>query len=475
MAYVANLPGPPPYSPAYEEELPLYEKVLIVLGLLVLLSVIRGILPGGGSEDDRTAGSPLFQLISGGVFFSAIGLLIIRGIPHWAFRLLTLGLPLVLLTALTLVSTIWSQAPEATFRRAVALLLGTSFAFYLVVRLDLKTFFNLLFIAFGIFLVVSLAAIATGSGITSGGAYDGSWRGISGNKNNFGRTVSLLVAFVPVAAVLGLITWRRTALLVALLGLAALVLSKSATSLVTAFASVGMGLVVYALCGGRIFGARLRGGTRAVMAILAVIAGFVTVLVILPYVLEALGRDPTLTGRTKLWAWSIDVNKERWLLGSGYRSFWIDENTRYFFEAFAWSKDADGNLSDSFAGPTHAHSGYVDIWLELGLVGAIAYAMFVISALAMLSRAVARGHYRTGYILAVMIAFIHIYAVTARSILQQSEEVWFLLVVFYLFTVKTLIFPPATTPSAPKLASARRDFVQPPSGPTTALSQFSRL
>jgi O-antigen ligase len=136
----------------------------------------------------------------------------------------------------------------------------------------------------------------------------------------------------------------------------------------------------------------------------------------------------------------MSVNEARSWLGSGYRAFWIDANTKYFFEVFAWAQDADGNLSDSFNGPDHSHSGYMDTYLELGLVGVTMLGVVLFSALFNLRRALNAGAVAIGSVFAAIITFVLIYAVTEKSILQQSEDLWFFFVTIYLLTVRETIF-----------------------------------
>ncbi len=72
-------------------------------------------------------------------------------------------------------------------------------------------------------------------------------------------------------------------------------------------------------------------------------------------VLEALGRNPTLTGRTEVWRIVLPFSQSA-LFGSGYESFWLgDRITRV------------GALLGS--GINEAHNGYLEIYLNLGWVG----------------------------------------------------------------------------------------------------------
>jgi O-antigen ligase len=171
--------------------------------------------------------------------------------------------------------------------------------------------------------------------------------------------------------------------------------------------------------------------------LISVAVSYFAVLYGLPLLLEALGRDPTFTGRTKLWAWAMDLNQSRRWFGSGYEAFWINENTGYFSEVFFWRQDPDGN-NLPFGGPNHAHSGYVDIYLELGRLGIGGLAVTALSTLGLLARAL-KQNVECSFVLCVVFAFVIIYAAAEGAILQQSDDVWFLFVLFYLFTLKEVV------------------------------------
>ena len=67
-------------------------------------------------------------------------------------------------------------------------------------------------------------------------------------------------------------------------------------------------------------------------------------------ILLLIGRDATLSGRTGIWERAIEIGFDRPWFGHGYRSFWI------------WSV--------SYSGVGHGHNSFLDMWLELGFVGA---------------------------------------------------------------------------------------------------------
>lgn len=71
--------------------------------------------------------------------------------------------------------------------------------------------------------------------------------------------------------------------------------------------------------------------------------------------LSSVGRDMTLTGRTELWkeVINMDINP---LIGTGYYSFWLGNRLEKLWSKFWWR-------------PNQAHNGYLEIYLNLGLIG----------------------------------------------------------------------------------------------------------
>ena len=70
---------------------------------------------------------------------------------------------------------------------------------------------------------------------------------------------------------------------------------------------------------------------------------------------EAVGRDPTLTGRTVIWNAVLSTHTNP-LIGSGYESFWLGPRLQE-----VWAQTGGGI--------TEAHNGYLEIYLNLGIVG----------------------------------------------------------------------------------------------------------
>jgi len=70
--------------------------------------------------------------------------------------------------------------------------------------------------------------------------------------------------------------------------------------------------------------------------------------------IETVGRDPTLTGRTEMWNQLIQLSVDPWF-GAGYESFWLGPRLQEI-----WRTNMHVH---------QAHNGYLEIFLNLGWVG----------------------------------------------------------------------------------------------------------
>jgi exopolysaccharide production protein ExoQ len=80
----------------------------------------------------------------------------------------------------------------------------------------------------------------------------------------------------------------------------------------------------------------------------------------------AVGKDPTLTDRTKIWAFVLGMHTNS-LIGTGYESFWMGPRLQH-----VWQKAGLGGL-------TEAHNGYLEVYLNLGIIGVVLLIGFLIS------------------------------------------------------------------------------------------------
>jgi len=82
--------------------------------------------------------------------------------------------------------------------------------------------------------------------------------------------------------------------------------------------------------------------------------------------IESLGRNPTLTGRTDVWRMVLSVPNNR-LLGAGYESFWLGPRLEEMWQAFP------GFLINE------AHNGFIEILLTLGWIGEVLLGVLIVT------------------------------------------------------------------------------------------------
>jgi exopolysaccharide production protein ExoQ len=83
------------------------------------------------------------------------------------------------------------------------------------------------------------------------------------------------------------------------------------------------------------------------------------------HVLDFLGKDRTLTQRTEMWPELLrsDINP---IFGTGYDSFWQGERLEAIWAKYPWR-------------PNEAHNGYLETYLNLGLVGLLLLTGWIIT------------------------------------------------------------------------------------------------
>jgi len=317
------------------------------------------------------------------------------------------------LVGLAFISLAWSEAPQITLRRSVALLGTTLLGIYLATRYTRQQLLELLAGTFGLIAVLSIAfaVLMPGYGLQNG-SDDYLWRGIYENKNYLGAMMSLAV-IVWLINCTGSLKARLMAAAFVGISAALLFLSNS----VTAFLVLLLLLVILFM-----YFVHCRYNIRRPLFVLAilVIGGLVAGVACAHWhdLLTFLGRNATLSGRTVLWQLIWDMIQQRPWLGYGYSAFWLgwDGQSASVWNALHWS-------------PPHAHNGYLDLWLELGLVGV---ALFALSLLDNLRKAFVLALNERN-ILAIFpflfFAFITLYNGAESTIMVRNSIFWVLYVV----------------------------------------------
>ena len=326
-----------------------------------LLSGIFAVLLSSGS-DDRSAGSAAYQLLS----ISLMGGRIVHSfvIRNYHFQLFcVIGRVFLALALMALMSTFWSVDANVTIRRGVSLLLGLLYVIAFVSEYTFKDTLHIFERVFYITLLSIAISLVMGVGLHVGDEHAGSLKGLTGHKNNLARYLGAFLVLFLYCWI-----WHKTPrmLLLAFFSMVLLILTTSKTALASAIFSVLSVYIMRLVYFGQFpINSRLVLGLKSRLILvfsLLILFGFLAFYVF-PLVVEALGRDLTFSGRNKIWSYALEISKDYFWLGAGYRAFWTDSITWDFF------------LFNPYWGggkvTANGHNGYLDIYLELGFAGLV--------------------------------------------------------------------------------------------------------
>jgi O-antigen ligase len=144
------------------------------------------------------------------------------------------------------------------------------------------------------------------------------------------------------------------------------------------------------------------------LGVAALIGGFAVVVLAPDAIFAALGKDATLTGRTRIWAAVLRQIHGRPEFGYGYGAVWDDMNI--------WAPLAKIIKQAGFR-PLHAHSSWFEQALSLGVVGLTLWSLWFLETLARTTIAIFTR--RCAYLAA---PFLIVYGMT--SLTESVTLIW---------------------------------------------------
>ena len=261
----------------------------------------------------------------------------------------------LVLAVFLMFSASWSIDPQVSARRGIEYLLFVLGVIGIAGNLEADEFMHLLRVTCLLSVVVSivLLAVSPGTALMADGVPV--LRGVFSHKNVLGQ----VMAIGALGSLHGMRVGggqRVSSTFMLLVFIVVTLASRSSTAL----------LVIIAFCiTSGIVALFLRGGASRALGVAAIVVLLpiaVTVAVYPNSVMEMLGKDPTLTGRTDLWGYVIKYISERPIFGWGLSAFWSPTNPL----AGEISSDVGWLVPE-------AHNGLLELLLEVGLVGTIIY------------------------------------------------------------------------------------------------------
>jgi O-antigen ligase len=345
--------------------------------------------------------------------------------------------PLWVLFAWMALSTIWSAYPAFTALATFAQLATTAFALFLVSLFSwrhlLRIFANVLrFTLLASFIMEFIAAAILQGPIApifknysgekppaaafywiQGHLFDGERiQGIVGNSNLLAFVGMLgVVVFLVEFAIIGTKRWVSAwSITTALL---AILLAKSA----------GIGFAMSAIAVAAVVSIAAEGKDRDTRhkyyRIAWAFAGTIAILVAVyrVEVFEFLGKSPDMTGRSGIWKLVLGLLEQKPVLGWGWISHWVPGVKP--FEGLVYIKNV----------PYYqAHNAYLDVAMQLGLIGAAIFALILLTTFVKLWRLAVR-HTSALYLWPILI-FVGLCVWSLTESRMLIEIGWVLLMLF---------------------------------------------
>ncbi|HYF06305.1 MAG TPA: O-antigen ligase family protein [Acetobacteraceae bacterium] len=350
----------------------------------------------------------LFALVASTVAFT-------RGARH----LLDVPLPLAVLLFWAWLSLAWAVDPATSLRRVLLTSMVLLSVCWTVAMLGHERVLRQLGLWFAAILVLNWAVMPlVETAVHQHGELDealvGNWRGIHDHKNAAG-------AFCAIAILTFLHLTARTRSWL----LGPVLILMAAVFLVMTASKTSLGLVGVAILGGLAFEAGYRNpGLRNV----ALVLGGCAILLAAAFFgdripdVVAFFEDPgSLTGRVQIWPVLLEYAANNLLLGSGYGSFWAIGPASPLHEyATGWVTTV-----------THGHNGYLDLLVQLGLVGLLLglLVLVLLPVRALLSEPLHAPGAR--WLLGALFVFLWLHNLLETSFLDRANMMWVMFLTAY--------------------------------------------
>lgn len=343
-----------------------FERILLIIFLIHYAGAVVGVLTiNGASEGDGIDLAQFDFSLSRNLYFvtylfAGFGLIFQRQRALYLFKRNGFWLKGLLLTGVG--SVLWTLTPASTNTAAIGLV-GTAFlGLYIATRYNLEEQLDLVEQACKVIVILSIvfALFLPKYGLEHG-VHAGAFRGVFTSKNVLGGfavfSACVFLNQLTLAKRNPFISWIWISLSFFLI-----VFCQSTGALLNIFMVVFASFCVKQM---------LKLNVQAIipLAILLIFSLFIFSVLsnqIAAAVLPALGKDPTLTGRSDIWAFTLEDILKRPLLGYGYNGYWENlEVQQSWLRRMQWA-------------PPGPHNGFLAIAVDLGLIG---LACFLLSML----------------------------------------------------------------------------------------------
>lgn len=386
---------------------------VIILAFFAMQGAIPGIAPNEANEMTHATATRLMIVAGIGsqlIINAIICTLALRNLQR--LRRFTFALQWTApIAVFAFCSTLWSQDAITTARRAIPFILATIFALYFASRFSIREQLTILTGTLTIAAIASalLALFAPSIGLDASTGHAGNWQGVFTQKNACGRAMVFATA-----ALLSRGRFNPGRITALFLFLFVLIMSGSRGAWLIEGILLSCCALIYLLH-------RCAPASRGFLLYVAIFLVTITALAAwfyFPSMPAIFGRDATLTGRTDIWQQVRFSIKKHPLLGYGFAAFWQG------------MKGESYNVSIALKFVVfHAHNGFLEIWLELGAIGLLLFALSYLRACRKLWRIISTGDISGAAWMTLMLLLIALYNLDENTLLTFNGLFWVLYVI----------------------------------------------
>jgi exopolysaccharide production protein ExoQ len=278
---------------------------------------------------------------------------------------------------LMVASTLWSQSRTDTARASLEYVATVGCALLAASLLKPRAFISALTVCL---VITALLSVAIGKQSIDPLTGSSAFVGVFASKNQIAFFTSMMLL-----AGVALLLDTRQPLPARLLGVVALVLAMPLMVLTRSGTAIVSSVLAILVLVANLIMSRLSRLERAHLLCAAVVTMLpVAILFVVAgddmktLLLDSMGKDATLTGRTMLWAHAMQLIPQHPLFGYGYQAFWQRNSVEA--ESLWYEFHVDGRYG------FHFHSTYIETTIELGYIGAAALVATLLGVFAGLIR-----------------------------------------------------------------------------------------